>query len=465
MRRLYVGCFLLLAGIGVSVSCARRHDPLRAALQTGDWAAVLKESGHPEAVAGFLRGHTLLAANRNNEASCAFFTAGQQNLDAYSDWTRDLASRYAGSAVAHYLRGDALARRGLWRDAIASFDRSVALDPGFAAAFVGRAAARASTGDWSQALNDLYAAVAAAPQLAEAQSSLGWVLLQGKQPAETAIRYFDRALATSPGYLLAAAGKGFAEMAAGKADEGAQHVVEQMKKDKCVAPLLAADSLLAAAWVSQDDESNPSAVPGNIVIRSASEVKDAVAGIERGDMGWIKRGERMLAQDPSLKGEFTGAYQKLHDTNLARFDQVHRDVPGYADFVKPSGPAQSLLDTGKSAVSVGAPLVAAGVTAATKNAFAGAGVAAVLAGSKDQLEAQKARTSLDYTGWKGVKGIMDKIEPPSNAMSPAPRVGPFPGYPVPSPTPGGATTNLNAAYRDSGTWTLKPVFGLVYPMM
>jgi tetratricopeptide (TPR) repeat protein len=457
---------LLLAGIAVSVSCAGRRDPLRSALQSGDWAPLLKDSRDPGAVAGYLRGHTLLAANKNNESSCAFFTAGQRNLDAYSDWTRDLTGRYDGSAVAHYLRGDALARRGLWRDAIASFDRAVNVDRGFAAAYVGRAEARASTGDWSQALNDLYAAVAAGPQLAEAHSSLGWVLLQGQQPAETAIRYFNRALAISPGYLLAAAGKGFAEMAAGKADEGAKQVVEEMKADKCIAPLLAPDALLAAAWVSQDDESNPSAAPGNIVMRNASEVKDAVAGIEKGDMGWIKRGERMLAQDPSLKGEFTGAYQKLHDTNPARFDQVHHDVPGYADFVKPSGPAQSLLDAGKSAVSVGAPLAAAGVTAATRNAFAGAGVAGFMAVIKDQLEAQKGRTSLDSKGWNDVKGIMNTIKPPVNTTSPAPRVAPLPGFPdQPKPQPGGATTNLNAAYRDSGTWTLKPVFGLVYPMM
>jgi hypothetical protein len=85
---------------------------------------------------------------------------------------------------------------------------------------------------------------------------------------------------------------------------------------------------------------------------------------------------------------------------------------------------------------------------------------------KDQLEAQKGRTSLDSKGWNDVKGIMNTIKPPVNTTSPAPRVAPLPGFPdQPKPQPGGATTNLNAAYRDSGTWTLKPVFGLVYPMM
>jgi tetratricopeptide (TPR) repeat protein len=459
---------LLLAGIAVSVSCAGRHDPLRSALQSGDWAPLLRESRDQAAVAGFLRGHTLLAANKNNESSCTFFTAEQRNLDAYSDWTRDLAGRYARSAVAHYLRGDALARRGLWRDAIASFDRSVALDPGFAAAFVGRAAARASSGDWSQALNDLYAAVAAAPQLAEAQSSLGWVLLQGKQPAETAIRYFDRALAISPGYLLAAAGKGFAEMAAGKADEGAKQVVEQMKKDKCIAPLLAPDSVLAAAWISPSGEPDASVAPGNVVMRAASSADKIIAAFESGDRSALIPLERMLAQDPSLKGRVSVAAQKLNDRDTATFDHWHSSVPGFADFTKPSGTAQSLIDTAKSAVAAAGPVlgVVVGARAGVKaGALAGAGAAGAMAGIQEQLQAQKDRTSLDNKGWNEVGSIMDKIKPPVSTMSPTHRVGPLPGFPDHTPPPGGATTNLNAAYRDSGTWTLKPVFGLVYPMM
>ena len=82
-----------------------------------------------------LAAHAFLGTNRNNDATilfaCACDTVGSKALAVWETWCDQLASQNPTAAVAHYLRGDALARNGKLLEALNSLDRSLGLDPNF----------------------------------------------------------------------------------------------------------------------------------------------------------------------------------------------------------------------------------------------------------------------------------------------------------------------------------------------
>jgi TolB-like protein/tetratricopeptide (TPR) repeat protein len=113
-----------------------------------------------------------------------------------------------------YLRGlrllDNQGGEDQWRGALAAFDQAVKLDPGYAAAQAGRARALVGianaftpaaglAGVHAQALKAAQAAVRLAPDMAEAQATLGFVLWQAKFDMAAAAAPYDRALRLAPG--------------------------------------------------------------------------------------------------------------------------------------------------------------------------------------------------------------------------------------------------------------------------
>lgn len=456
----------LVVAVAVTGSCGRGGDPLRNALRSGDWGEFLPSGSNRAAIALLLRGHALLDSNRNNEAGCAFTSTDREKLKAYSGWTRDLVGKYRQSAVANYLRGDALARSSAWSEAILSFDHAVALDRGLAVALVGRAAVRASTGDWEHARNDLYAAEETAPHLAEVESGLGWVLLQGRQPAEKAAEHFEHALQLSPGYALASAGVGFATMASGNAEKGARRVAAEMKPGACLAPLLALDSLLAAEWLVQTEPSDSSKPPGTDIQRRTIDFSKPDA---------LDQTLRLLGGSEAQVKDARGQLQSLEKNDPLRFRQLSAQLPalvgaagakdvlltGAKDFLPPAGAMASWaagLDFKalKSLSTLNGPLRGA----------LGSGVAGMIDRPLDlaQERNQQRRDNLLRLG-----DLLDEVaatRPNARDIfqrNPSFAPDPLRGVPMVRPAPpGGVDVNLAAAYRDKGTWTIEPLFGLAY---
>jgi tetratricopeptide (TPR) repeat protein len=186
-----------------------------------DWGRVAELLGPDDRpadapVARLLKGHAYLALNRNNESVCMFLrTSDDEHLRRWDEWSTALAGRHPRSAVARYLRGDALARLRRWDPALAELDRAA----GHALALNARGVVRAARGAFDDALLDFAAAAEADPRLADAHASRGVMYIQRKDGAEGAAKAFTRALDLSPTFVFALNGRGGVQAVLGRLQE------------------------------------------------------------------------------------------------------------------------------------------------------------------------------------------------------------------------------------------------------
>jgi len=433
---LVVSCLLTL------VSCGRGPDRLGEALSSGRWEPVLREAGAAPngAASALLRAHTLLLRNRNNEAVCEFLKADPPALREYQALTARFVKSYSASPAAYYLAGDASARSSRWPEAIALFDKALRTDPRFAPALVARGVALVSSGKVAAGKLDLYSASMMDPKLAEAQAAMGWTLLREGQPAASARNYFEAAFQLSPGYALADAGKGFAEIAAGDEDRGTGIVAAQLKSGACSSALLAANSVLAAGWMRGAlGDPGGDVAPGTQI--DTSLIDRAKAGDIHAFYNIIGSVGADQAKYTSVLRDVVSSLQQNRPDVLAQL--INRGSSA-ASFTEPGGNALALLSSAKSALSLaaGGLMMHPEVPAPIKPY--------VLLGNTmadNLLDRQIQTTANDHQGWTVFNDMTKPMVPPS----------------VPRPTPGGATTSLNAARVDRGHWPFKPVFGLLYP--
>ena len=145
---------------------------------------------------------------------------------------RASAERKPQSAAAHYNVGTALTSAGLFDDAIAAYERALAIDPRYAKALNNLADTLMSAGRIAEAVPRYEQAVALDPSLPEARNNLGAALWRRGDFAR-ADRELREALRLRPGYAeayfnlghlavrngdIAAAGRAFRQAAAAKPD-------------------------------------------------------------------------------------------------------------------------------------------------------------------------------------------------------------------------------------------------------
>lgn len=148
------------------------------ALQAGQWSQLLALLGTPQrgepAWRQFLRGHAALALNRNDESVRSFLNGARP--DAIGDWQKwatEYLQRHPGDSMAWYLRGDAHARGEAWSDAVDAFTKALKINESNALAWNARGVVHALKGRWGLAGNDFSAAMAKAPDFADACANTG----------------------------------------------------------------------------------------------------------------------------------------------------------------------------------------------------------------------------------------------------------------------------------------------------
>ncbi len=115
-------------------------------------------------------------------------------------------------AAASNDRGVAMAASRRYDDALAHFDRAIALEPTLSAAHVNRALALLMTGRLHEALGSADHAIATRADSAEAWNLRGQIL-GSMHRTEEALGCFERALALRPGFAEAAANRTIASAA------------------------------------------------------------------------------------------------------------------------------------------------------------------------------------------------------------------------------------------------------------
>lgn len=169
-----------------------------------------------------LKAHACLFLNRNNEALCLFLSLlAESDLKQLEQWTQDFVKQHRKQAIAHYLRGDVLARLERWDDALVSFNTALKFSQNHPLVLNARGTVYAAKGQWDEALNDFFIATQVKPDFIEAYTSRGALWIQRKTGAPGALEALNQALQISPNpdYVLAFIGRGSVRTVLGEWDE------------------------------------------------------------------------------------------------------------------------------------------------------------------------------------------------------------------------------------------------------
>lgn len=209
--------FVLAAILAVQSGFAGEIAPvggeLESAILAEDWDGVLnvldsREDAELDAAGRFIKGHACLAVNRNNESLCMFLNATKDDLEAWKEWTSGWAMANAGSAIANYFLGDALARSADWDFAFRTFDRALGINPKHFLTLNARGVSFASKQRWNEAVRDFAETIALQPDFSDVYTNRGAMYIQMQSGAPGALRAFNQALAIVPDFFLALNGRG-----------------------------------------------------------------------------------------------------------------------------------------------------------------------------------------------------------------------------------------------------------------
>lgn len=184
-----------------------RSEALQDALHNLRWEQVLELIPDDTTVTDdprvrLLAGHASYALGNANSAALLFFNVTDSvGLVAWHMWTDSLRVAHPGSAVAHYLYGDALARLGQFDEALHSLAKALEHHPTFCSAYNARGAIYSIQGSIDSAYTDFVMARELRPTFADTYANLGVLELQRGLPgAETS---FNEALALDSTHALA----------------------------------------------------------------------------------------------------------------------------------------------------------------------------------------------------------------------------------------------------------------------
>lgn len=144
------------------------------------------------------------------------YQSGQ--LQSAESAARQLLKHYPNALIVHSVLGSSLAAQNKFEEAIASFQKVVALDPNSAETHFNLGVALASQGRLEQAIASYRKTVSLNPRLAVAHFNLATALQQQEQ-FDAAIASYRKAVAIEPGFFEAYGNMGTILQAQGKLDE------------------------------------------------------------------------------------------------------------------------------------------------------------------------------------------------------------------------------------------------------
>lgn len=284
------------------------------ALVGEDWAKVADllakvDTSTPSPALRVLKGHACLALNRNNESVRLLRDTGKN--DEYADWqkwTLDFAATNPKSALAHYLKADAMARQQKLEQALVAFSSGLKVAPKNAMLLNGRAVCYAMLEKWNEAVVDLDDAAKVGPRLADVHANRGCMNIRRSLGAPGAKAAFLRALDISPDFVLAKIGLASALYGEGKWTD-AEKLLQDLKTDDKQSQFLAEANLLLIrgnsieALASLDSEKGVGATFDKALANSRQAFADS-AKIRQ--QSWVGEGVGNFARDLGVGVKYAG---------------------------------------------------------------------------------------------------------------------------------------------------------------
>ena len=146
-RALWTFCLGVLIG-SPALAATEFPEGVEDAVLHGKWGTVIQRMDEVDVLAAeahcrMVAAQACLATNRNNKALLLILTVKPEGVKRWSAWTERFVEDHPDSAVACYLRADALARRCDHGAAETWFTKAIGRDQKLALAWVGRGLVRA----------------------------------------------------------------------------------------------------------------------------------------------------------------------------------------------------------------------------------------------------------------------------------------------------------------------------------
>ena len=168
---------------------------------------------------------------------CLFLTIrSNEDRQKWLKWAEDFTNRYPESPIAHYCKGDAMARLKQWMDAISAYDNALTKTKNGEHSLVynARGVAYAHHNELGNARLDFaHASKSSNGTLADAYANIGALRIQKKDGAEGAKRAFDKALELSSTFALVLHSRGCVQLVLGKTSEAKKDFQEAEKYSTC----------------------------------------------------------------------------------------------------------------------------------------------------------------------------------------------------------------------------------------
>ena len=191
-------------------------ENLENAILAEQWNRVIQwlrfvDSSTESPVLRMVKGHAYLVKNLNNDSLCYFLSVtSNRDLKKWGEWTGEFLAKNNDNVIAHYFRGDALARIEKWEEALAAFK-------GFDHPQIcnARGVTYAALKQWDNALVELTKATFLKDNFADAHASLGAMWILRRDGIKGSAESYDKAIDISDRFSLAYNGKGCLEYVMG----------------------------------------------------------------------------------------------------------------------------------------------------------------------------------------------------------------------------------------------------------
>jgi tetratricopeptide (TPR) repeat protein len=409
-----------------------------AAILQEDWQRALDSlaSGEPpDPAREIARAHALLALNKNNEALCHFLRfSSARDLEAWKTWTEALVQHHPQVPVAHYFRGDALARLAQWDVALQHLTTAVALQPHNALVLNARGVIYAALGQWDHALVDFTQAATIHPTFADAHASRGIMYIQKRDGVHGALKSFNQALHITPDFALALAGRGYAKLARGQWEEAQTDLKDAARKATCLTTLLAADLAQIATWMNEKDTLEVAEAPDN---NPGTTLNRQLQRVAQGDVNALNNVASTLGKHPEYAPMVQRQLNSMAQADPILGARIGDKINRGEGWTSSTGGARGMLNFLKGFSVEGHLTQQGGLQIGPITAGRELGARAGFTPSA-LIDHQLRKTEVDHRGWQNLQHGFNTL------------------------TPGGVTSSIAAAHVDVGNWPFTAHYGLLY---